>query len=131
MSIRILLASVRTLSGDLFQSEVTPQISVSIGAFSLPDEAKLEVIEILVRKALHAIAAALGHLWERIGKPSSSLGIDQVMSDVAPMDQDRLYASTPDGLSSVLGRAENNISLLSTLSLIMKATEEQLRSGAY
>ena len=131
MSIRILLASVQTLSGDLFLSEVTSKVTISIGTFSLPDEAKLDVIDMVIRKALHAIAAALVHLWERAGKLSSPLGADQVMSNDALMNQACIYTSTSDDLSSVLARTEDNVSLLHTLQRLMTDTEKQLRSGAY
>jgi hypothetical protein len=142
MSIRILLASIQKLSSGHLQSDFAPSIAVSIGNFHLPDDAKQEVIDTVIRKALKAIAVALVHLWERTGKPRLAMTADQEMIDVndAPLTPTSLFANTSDesqrslaclDLASALSGTKNTVPLLSTLECLMRATEEELKTSTY
>jgi hypothetical protein len=141
MSIRILLASIQKLNNGL-QSDFASSIAVSIGNFHLPDDAKQEVIDTVIRKALQAIAVALVHLWERTGKPRLAMTADQEMIDVkdAPLTPISLFASTSDeaqrsmaclDLASALSGTKNTVPLLSTLECLMRVTEEELKTSTY
>ncbi|KAF2134731.1 hypothetical protein P153DRAFT_392051 [Dothidotthia symphoricarpi CBS 119687] len=140
MSIRILLSSVQKLSSGLFQTEVTSNMAVSIGTFSLSGDAKSEVIEVAIRKALQAIAIALVHLWERTGRPRPTPTADMGMGNSALLTPMSLFASISDetqrllachDLTSALSGTENTMSLLNMLQFIMKVTEEELKTSTY
>jgi hypothetical protein len=142
MSIRILLASIQKLSGCLFEAANTSTITVSIGTFSLPDDAKLEVIDTVVRKALQAIAVALVHLWERTGKPRLNFPAEQDLNlnSGAPLSPISLFAGTSEDsqgplacydLASAFSGTKNTMPLLGTLQFLMKVTEDELRTSTH
>jgi hypothetical protein len=140
MSIRILLASIQKLSGCLFEAANTSTITVSIGTFSLPDDAKLEVIDTVVRKALQAIAVALVHLWERTGKPRLNFPVEQDLNNGAPLSPISLFAGASEDrqgplacydLVSAFSGTKNTMPLLGTLQFLMKVTEDELRTSTH
>lgn len=47
-------------------------VSVSVGGIELKGEAKTEIIEVLVQRALRVITSALVHLWEQTRRPSTT-----------------------------------------------------------
>ncbi|KAI2464230.1 hypothetical protein F4781DRAFT_413681 [Annulohypoxylon bovei var. microspora] len=89
-SIRILLSLFQklnttpqksdTLHGTVMDQKVFPfalDINVSVGNFKLLGGMKEEVIEVVIRRALQSVTAALLHLWERVDRPRLSPIADQ------------------------------------------------------
>lgn len=149
MSIRILLLAVQRLSRTISptQAELSSDIAVSVGDFKLMGEAKEEVIDVLMGRALWAITIALQHLWERAGQPTTPTGSGvgssspekaspiSILTGASDNDSSPARPRTFSDLTTTMMTSsgttdESVVSLLATLQHTMKALEQGSGAGS-